>query len=194
MLRGDNDGVDSDGAALLVILNGDLGLAVGSEIGESAGFPDGGELLRELVGQGDSHRHELRGLVAGVAEHHALVAGAVIQLGLAGFLGLQRLVHAQSDIAGLLVDVGNNTAGIAVKAVLGAVITDIPDNFPGDLGNIHVAAGGDLAHDVYQAGGSGGLAGHASVGVLGQNGVQHRVRDLVADLVGVALGHGFRGK
>mgnify|MGYP000778612445 CR=1 FL=1 len=104
------------------------------------------------------------------------------------------MVDAEGDVCALFVDVRDDGAGLAVKAVLGTVITDIPDNFPGDLGNIHVAAGGDLAHDVYQAGGSGGLAGHASVGVLGQNGVQHRVRDLVADLVGVALGHGFRGK
>ena len=193
VLGGEHHGIHPDGL-LAVILHSDLSLAVRPQIVHKSGLADLGKLPGHFMRQRNRQGHQLRGLIAGVAEHHALIAGAVIQLGLAGFLGLQRLVHAQSDIAGLLVDVGNNTAGIAVKAVLGAVITDIPDNFPGDLGNIHVAAGGDLAHDVYQAGGSGGLAGHASVGVLGQNGVQHRVRDLVADLVGVALSHGFRGK
>ena len=35
-----------------------------------------GEALRELVREQDRHRHQLVGLVGGVAEHHALVAGA----------------------------------------------------------------------------------------------------------------------
>ena len=39
-----------------------------------------------------------------------------------------------------------------------------------------------------------GLAGHPAIGVLGQDGVQHRVGDLVADLVGVPFGDGFRGE
>ena len=64
----------------------------------------------------------------------------------------------------------------------------------GDLGDVHVAVGGDLAHDVDQAGGGAGLAGHAAVGILLEDRVQNRVGDLVADLIGMSLGNGFRSK
>jgi hypothetical protein len=56
------------------------------------------------VGQGDGQRHQLRGLVAGVAEHHALIAGAVLELRILAVFVFQGLVHAQGDVAGLLVD------------------------------------------------------------------------------------------
>ena len=44
------------------------------------------------------------------------------------------------------------------------------------------------------AGGGSGLAGHVGIGVLTDDGVQHSVGNLVADLVGMALGDGFRGE
>ena len=55
--------------------------------------------------------HQLGVLVAGVAEHHALVAGA------AG-------VHAHGDVAGLLVDAGDHGAGVGVEAVERVVVAD----------------------------------------------------------------------
>ena len=147
--------------------------------------------MRQRDGQG----HQLRGLVAGVAEHHALIAGAVVQTVVRlALLDLQTLVHAHGNIAGLLVNVGDDAAGIAVKAVLGAVVADVADDLPRDLGDIHIAVGGDLAHDVYQTSGRRGFAGYAAIGILGQNGVQYGIGDLIADLVGMTLGHGFRGK
>ncbi len=154
------------GLVVLVIFHGDLGLAVGTEVVHLSLLADLGQALGHLMGQGNGQRHELRGLVAGVAEHHALVAGAVVQLGVAALLGLQRLVHAQGDVGALLVDVGDDAAGVAVEAVLGPVIADLPDNVPGHLGDVHVAVGADLAHDMDEARGSGGLAGHAAQGVL----------------------------
>ena len=194
MLGGEDHGVHPDGLAALVILHGDLGLAVGTEIVHQLLLADLGEALGHLVGQGDRQRHQLGGLVAGVAEHHALVAGAVVQRGVAAGLGLQGLVHAHGDVAGLLVDVGDDAAGGAVEAVLGPVIADVQDHLAGDLGDVHVAVGGDLTHDVDEAGADAGLAGHAAVGVLGQNGVQNGVADLVADLVGMSFRHGLRGE
>ena len=146
------------------------------------------------MGQGDGQGHELLGLVAGVAEHHALVAGAVIQLIAAGLLGLQALVNAHGDVGGLLVNGGQHGTGVTVKAVLGPVIADVPHHLAGQLGDIDVAGGGDLAHDVDQTGGHRGLTGHAGSGIGSQNGVQNGVGDLVADLIGMSFGHGLRGK
>ena len=116
MLGGQNHGVHAEGLAVVTVLHGDLGLAVGAEV---------------------VHQALLRGLVAGVAEHHTLVAGAVVQLALAGGLGLVALVHAQGDVAGLLVDIGDDGACVAVKAVLGAVVADVQHHLAGDLGDVH---------------------------------------------------------
>ena len=185
-------GVYPDRLAILVILHRDLGLAIGPQIAHQSLLAHIGEALGHFLGNGDSQRHQLRCLVAGIAEHHALVAGAVVQLGITAGLGLQRLVHSHSDIAALLVDIGNNGAGIAVKTILCAVIADVQHHLPGNLGNVHIAVGGDLPHDVDQARGSTGLAGHAAIGILFQNGVQYRVGDLVTDLVRMSLSDGLR--
>ena len=194
MLGGDHHGVHPNGSAVFVILHGDLGFAVRAQIVHQALLADLGQAHGHLLGQGNGQGHQLRGLVAGVAEHHALVAGAVVQLAVGGLLGLQALVHAQGNIAGLLVDVGDHGAGMAVEAILGPVIANVQHHLPRNFGDVHIAVGGDLAHDVDQPRGGAGLAGHAAIGILLQNGVQNGVADLVADLVGMPLGNGFGGK
>ena len=142
--------------------------------------------------QGDGQRHELGRLVAGVAEHHALVAGAVGEVvAAAALLELEALVYAHGDVAALLVDGGEHGAGVAVKAVGGVVVADVLEYAAGDPGDVHVAAGGDLAHDEDHAGGRGALAGDVAVGVLLKDGVEHGVGNLVADFVGMSLGYGL---
>ena len=101
------------------------------------------------------------------------------------------IVGAQGDVGALAIDVGDDAAGVAVKAVLGAVIADGADDLARRAGDVHVAAGRDLAHDVDEAGGAGRLAGNAGTGVLRQDGVEDGVGDLVADFVGMPLGDGF---
>ena len=144
---------------------------------------DLGQTAAELVGQGDGGGHQLRGLVAGVAEHHALVAGADGLVAVA--------VHAHGDVAALLVDGGEHRAGPGVKAVGGIVVADLVHGAADDVGDVHVAFGGNFAHYRHHAGGGDGLAGYPPVGVLGQDGVQDGVGDLVADLVGMSLGDGL---
>ena len=78
VLRGEHDGVDADRAVVGVVLDGDLGLAVGAQVGQRAVLADRGELLGEALRDHDRQRHQLVGVVAGVAEHQALVAGALL--------------------------------------------------------------------------------------------------------------------
>ena len=164
VLAGNDHRVDAHGLAV-VVLHGDLALAVRAQVVQRAVL---------------AHRHQLGRLIAGVAEHHALVArtGHVV-------------VGAQRNVGALAVDVGDDAAGVAVKAVLGAVIADGADDLARRAGDVHVAAGRDLAHDVDEAGGAGRLAGNAGTGVLRQDGVEDGVGDLVADFVGMPLGDGF---
>ena len=69
-------GVEGDGA-VTVVRDRHLGLAVGAQVGHLAALAHLGEPLGEPVGQPDRQRHELGGVVAGVPEHEALVAGAL---------------------------------------------------------------------------------------------------------------------
>ena len=135
----------------------------------------------QLVGQRNRRRHQLRILIAGIAKHHSLVAGA------AG-------VHAHGDVAGLLVDAGDHGAGVGVEAVERVVVADGGDGAADQRLEIHVGLGGDFAGDDDQAGGGQGLAGHAAGWIFGQAGVEDGVGNLVGDLVGMAFGNGFGRK
>ena len=192
VLGGDDDRVDAHRAVVLVVLHSDLGLAVRTEIVERAVLAHLGQTARHFMRERDGQRHKLARFVAGVAEHHALVSGAVGEIvALAALLALERLVDAHCDIGGLLVDGREHRAGLAVKAELRAVVADVAHNVAHDLRDIDVAARGDLAHDENKAGRGSALARNVAVGVLFENGVEHRVGDLIADLIGMAFGDAF---
>ena len=141
----------------------------------------------------DRHRHELLGLVRRVAEHHPLVARAdeVERIGVA-VLRLVRLVDALRDVGRLPVDRDDDAAGLEVEAVLGARVADLGDRLADDRANVDVGLGRDLAGDDDEAGGDQRLAGDAAVGVVGEDRVEDGVRDLIGDLVRMALGDRLR--
>ena len=196
MLGGDHDGGAAQHAAVGVIFHGDLALAVGAQPGELAALARLGQAAAELVGHGDGRGHQLGGLVAGIAEHHTLVAGPhqVQGVGVAALLHLIGLVDAHGDVGGLLVDGGHNGAGAVIEAVGRVGVADALHGLPGNGGDVGVVGGGDLAHDHDHAGGGEGLTGHMGGGIAGQDIVQNGVGNLVAYLVGMPLGNGLRGK
>ena len=149
------------------------------------------------MGQRDGQRHELRRLVAGEAEHHALVAGAlqvehvvVVDVG----AHLEGVRHALADVGRLFVDGDHDAAGLVVVAVQRVRVADLADRLAHDLGDVHVGLGGDLAGDEGKAGGDERLAGHAAVRVVLEDRVEDGVGDLVGQLVGMTLGDGLRGE
>ena len=84
------------------------------------------------------------GLVAGVAEHHPLVAGALgVEQVLAALARphLLRGVDALADVGALLVDRHDDAAGVAVEAEALAVVADGLDGLAGDRGDVDVGAG-----------------------------------------------------
>src|SRR5208283_2435946 len=54
--------------------------------------------------------------------------------------------------------------------------------------------GGDFSGNDNQSGGDEGLAGDPALGVLAHHFIEHRIRNLVGNLVGVAFCHRFGGK
>ena len=75
MLGTHNHRVDALGASVFV-LDRHLGFAVGTQIFYLAVLPRRRHALAEAMREGDGQRHELRRLVACVADHHALIARA----------------------------------------------------------------------------------------------------------------------
>ena len=133
------------------------------------------------------------GLVARVAEHHALVAGADLVVVVAGALALlERLVDTHRDVGRLLVDRDDDAARLAVDAERGVGVADLADRVARQAREVDVRLGADLARDDAQAGRDHRLAGDPAVRVLLQDRVEHRVADLVRHLVGVAFGDRLR--
>ena len=185
VLGGQHHGVDGDGLAVLVA-QGDLALGVRTQPAELALLAHLGLLLDQAVRVVDGRRHEVAGLVGGVAEHQALVTRALLFRLLA--------VDALVDVRRLLADQVEHAAGGAVEADVAAVVADVEDHLAGQRLEVDPGLGGDLAGDDGDAGLDHGLAGDAGALVLGQDGVQHGVGDLVGNLVRMAFGHRLGGE
>ncbi len=191
VLRADEDGINMHGFAVSV-LDGHLALAVRAQPRDGAVLALFRQLLGQLVRQVNGHGHQGGGLVAGVPEHHPLVAGADLIQFLRGHFAallLQRVIHAQGNIRALAADGGENRAGVAVEALLAAVVADLLDHLADELIEVDECLGGDLAEHHHEAGLGHRFASHPAARVLLQAGVQHGVGDLVAEFVGMPFRH-----
>ena len=181
---------------VVLVADGHLRLAVRAEVRHHVAAAHLGEAVRELVRERDRHRHQLRRLARGVAEHHALVAraGHAHLVVAARGAPLVRLVHTLRDVGRLLVDRRDHRARLAVEAVARVVVADPLDRVAGDLRHVHVDGGRDLAGHHHEACVHERLARDPSQRVVGHHGVEHAVRDLVGDLVRVTLGDRLGGE
>jgi len=93
------------------------------------------------------------------------------------------LGNTLGDIRGLAVDGDQHGTGIGIEAHLGIGVADLADGLAGDLGIVDDSISGNLTGDDNHTGGHQRLAGHAGLGVLGQDRIKDRVGDLVGNLV-----------
>jgi len=187
MLGRQHHGIDG-GHFAVFIAQGDLALGVRAQPRQRRVLllADLGLLLDQAVRQVDRGRHVAVGLVGGIAEHQALVASA-------HFFGLLA-VHALGDVRRLLADQVQHATGGAVEADVGAVIADVQDHLAGQRFQVDPGGGGDFTGHDRHAGLDHGFAGHAGTLVLGKDRVQHRIGDLVGNLVRMAFGDRFGGE
>ena len=191
MLGRDQYGVDGDRSAVLVG-DGDLSLTVGTQVRDQTAATHLRKSHGETVGQPNGHRHEVVVVVAGVAEHHSLVAGAqCIELIFSARTRtvLVADVDASGDVGTLLAERHQHGTRRAIETLGPVVVANVENRLTRHRRDIHHGRGRDLAGHHAQTSGQEGLTGDASVGVLRQDGVEDTVRDLVSDLVGVAFGH-----
>jgi len=185
VLRGDDDGGDAFGLAVLVF-DADLRLAVREKIGQQLFAPHLLELSRQAVRKRDRQRHQRIGLAAGVAEHHTLIARA-------GFFR-RAAVNPARDVRRLGVDADTDAHVFGVKADDGHGVADLGDDLACDGFIVRHIGRGDLAHQVDLIGAGRHLAGDVCVGIVGKDVIEHRVGDLVADFIGMSARDGLRGE
>lgn len=183
VLGGNDNGVDTlgdDGTAVVLVLNGNLGLGVGSQPGEGAVVSGLGHGSVELVGELDGEGKELRGLVSGITEHDTLVTSTEL-------LESLLVVETLGNVGRLLLNGDENVAGLVVETLVGAVVTNVLDGLTDDLLVVKAGLGGDLTEDHDHAGLGGSLASNLGEGVLLQAGIEDGIGNLVGNLVGVTL-------
>ena len=189
---GNDDSIHADGLFVLV-LDGDLRLSVRAQVRQQPRTAHLREAHGKLLRQNGGERHQFGRFRNGIAEHHALVARTDLIGDVSARLSLHRGVHAQRDVRTLAVNGGDNGEGIVGKS-LAVHVSDVLDRVAHDLGNVHIAVGGKLAHHEHHSRGGAAFDRHAGIFVLGEDGVQHRVRDLIAHLIGMTFRHAFAGK
>lgn len=192
VLSRDDYGVDAegnDGTVVVLVLNSDLGLGVGSEPGEGAVAAGGGHGSIELVGEEKGEGEELRGLVGGISEHDTLVTSTELLEGLI-------VVETLGDIGRLLLDGDEEVEGLVVEALGRVVVADIPDGVTDYLLVVELGAGGNLTEDHDHTGLGRSLTGDLGEGVIAQAGIENGIGDLIGNLVGVTLtdGLGLKGR
>ena len=122
-LGGDDHVFDTD-HFLPFVGDGDLAFRIGAQPGQGAGFAQFGLPLHQAMRQPERIGHQVRGFVAGIAEHQALVAGADVSAGQRdAFMNLDRLV----------IEAHLHFAGIRVDAGFGIAVTDVAQHLAGDL-------------------------------------------------------------
>ena len=198
VLGGDDDGVDLHRAVLLVIFHCHLALGIGAQIatavslcigvGEIGGggvvlslAADFRQLFEQRVRQSDSQRNQQRSLVAGIAEHHPLVACALV-------VGIGAL-HTAVDVVALLMDGREHAARFRVKLVVGVVVADLLDHLAGGAVEVDIGVGFHLSGDNHLTGCDKSLTCHFRLRVGGKKLVEDSVGNLIGDFVGMTFGN-----
>ena len=109
-MLGRDDDRGRRGGLAVVEAQGDLALGVGLKEGRRARVAVGGHPLQDLVAVVKRRRHQIGGLVAGEAEHDALVAGT--------FVLVAGRVDALRDVRRLAVEIIVEIGGLPVEAFL----------------------------------------------------------------------------
>ncbi len=183
VLRRQHDGLYRHRPIVLVTKR-DLTFRIGPEPCQLARLSYLGLALHEPVRIDDRRRHELLGLVARIAEHQALVAGAL--------LFVRRTIDALSDIGGLLGQMIDDLAVMAIETEIIAPISNFADGISDERFDLELRLARDLTGNDDQVVLDECLAGDARSRVLCNQRIEHRIGDLITDLIRMTFRNRFR--
>ena len=112
------------------------------------------------MGINDGHRHKLGSFVTGKSEHQSLISRSLFLVEAFGF------TDTDGDIRGLLVDGGNDGAGLPVESHGGVVIADFLYSVSYNLGHIHVTGRGNFPGNQRHSCGNEGFTGHPTSRII----------------------------
>ena len=174
-------------AGPVVVFDRYLTFGVGPQIGHRGAFAaDDGQLLEDHMREDERRGHVLAGFVAGIAEHDALIACALLLLGCAA--------DASVDVGRLLVDGRQHAARVAVETVVALRVADAVDHAAHYALHVHIGIRAHFARHDHEARRAERLARDLGVAVAAQEFVEDRIRDLIRDFVGMAFRDRFRRK
>ena len=150
--RNDNsvNALGYNGTAIVLVLNSDLGLGVGSEPREGTVTASSGHRGVKLMCKDHSEGEELRSLVGGITEHDTLVTSTQL-------LKCLLVVQTLGDIGGLLLNGNQNIAGLVVEPLLRVVVTNVLDGATDDFLVVEAGLGGDFTENHHHTGLGGSL-------------------------------------
>ena len=184
MLGGDHDGVDALRTAVITVFHRHLTLGIRAEIGHLNTFTtDGGKRAEDMMAQVECQRHVVLGLIRGITEHHALVAGALI-------FWIHTL-HALVDVLALLMNGGEHTAALGVELIFGFSVAYATYRLTCHFLQVDISLRLHLASKHHLSGCHQGLTCHLRLAVVSQKVVEHGVGNLVSHFVGMTFTYGF---
>ena len=193
MLRRNDNRLDAHRFPV-IIFHRHLRLAVRPQIRKRPILSDLGQTTRKTMRHRERQRQKFRRLIRRVAEHHPLIARADIILVRRVLLRFERLIHAHRDIRRLLVHRHQNAARLAIETVLRAVVPDFLDRLPNDFRKIDARRRRDFPENMHLSRRDNRLARDTPARILHQNGIQHRIGNLIANFIRMSFRHRFRRK
>ena len=137
------------------------------------------------LSQVDRQGHVIDRLIRRIAIHDALVATADDAVPFS-------LGHALFDVIRLLMDIGEDQAGIGCESQRRIGIADVGNDFSGQGRHIDGRRRRNLTGQGQDIARNKGFDSHMRSRVLGQVSIDDGVGNLVTNLIGMAFGHGFR--
>ena len=180
MLRRQDASVDPDRFEAIVF-DRDLALGIGAEPVDFALLPGFGHAVDNPMRQRDRQRHQFRRVIARVPEHHPLVAGTFA-------------VNPHRDVRALAVELDVDLASLGIEAKVVVCVTDGRDDVAGDLFIIDRGGRCDFAGQDAVVSRDQRFASDSALGVLGEQGVEDAVGDLISQLVRMAHADRFTSK
>ena len=168
---------------IVLILDDRHRLAVRAEARHCAGQPGQRQAAGQAVRQHHRQRQQFGRFIGGVPDYHALVA-RTDGVGVASCV--QRVIDCGLDVGALGMDQ-------ALDLKIFRIVPGVFQRVAGQFAHVRQRGGADLARQEDVAFGCQHFAGHTGVAVKSQTAVQHSVRDLVAEFVGMAACYGFSG-
>ena len=107
---------------------------------------------------------------------------------------LPRTIDAHRDVGRLLVDRDADAARLGIEADRRTSVADLAHDLAREARNVDVGFRRHLAGDVDLSGDRERLDRDARVGIVFEQRVEHRIGDLIGELVGVPLRHRLAGK